>query len=141
MTLKTGPETDRPPVTTRDVSADRVDDKRGPGGDVAKKAGERSDAEVKAGKQRAEAEAKLVEVQRRAERTPVGTWSGELRPAAESSDPTVHRLLAERQGIVSSADLELDPEAEEVRKLQRDVARAQVAEIDALLATYGYTAK
>lgn len=60
-----------------------------------------------------------------------------LAPAAESSDPEVHRLLAERQAHVMNAGLEEDPEQERVRKDARD----QVAEIDRKLADLGVTAK
>jgi hypothetical protein len=89
----------------------------------------RSKAEQDATKQREEAEKRLVELRERNERTPVNTPSGPLRPAAESSDPTVHQLLAQRQAIVENAGLEPDPEAEETLAAQKDVARARVAEI------------
>lgn len=59
-----------------------------------------------------------------------------LAPAAESGDPEVHRLLAERQAHVSNAGLEPDPAQEVVRK----DAKAAIAEIDEKLADLGYTA-
>jgi hypothetical protein len=101
----------------------------------------RSKAEQDATKQREEAEKRLVELRERNERTPVNTPSGPLRPAAESSDPTVHQLLAQRQAIVENAGLEPDPEAEETLAAQKEVARARVAEIDARLESLGYSSK
>jgi hypothetical protein len=63
--------------------------------------------------------------------------AGGLLPAAEASDPTVHRLLAERQAHMSTASIALDPTVEENKK----VALKQVDEIDKQLADLGYTAK
>lgn len=60
-----------------------------------------------------------------------------LLPAAESSDPQVHKLLADRQGHVQTASIELDPTVEENKK----AALAQIDEIDKQLADLGYTAK
>jgi hypothetical protein len=101
----------------------------------------RSKAEQDAVNARAEAEKRLVELREQNERTPVNTATGPLRPAAESSDPTVHKLLAERQAVVDNAGLEPDEEAEKLIAAQKDVARARVAEIDARLESLGYGSK
>jgi transcription initiation factor TFIID subunit TAF12 len=59
-----------------------------------------------------------------------------LIPAAEASDPEVHRLLAERQVHMSNAAVE-PPDVAESRK----AAQARVDEIDDQLADLGYSAK
>lgn len=62
---------------------------------------------------------------------------GDLLRAGEATDPTVQKLLAERQAHVSNAGLEVDPAVAE----QRKAALKQIAAIDEQLEELGYTAK
>ena len=61
----------------------------------------------------------------------------QLSPAAESSDPDVHQLLARRQAAVSNL---ADATADEAAKAKADEARKQVEEIDKQLADLGVSA-
>lgn len=60
-----------------------------------------------------------------------------MAPAAESSDPLVHKLLADRQGHASVAYVEEDPSIAERKK----AALAAISDIDEQLADLGFTAK
>jgi hypothetical protein len=59
----------------------------------------------------------------------------DLAPAGESGDPTVHKLLADRQGH----SMVLTPEPD--HQARRDAAQAAIDEIDRALAGLGFTAK
>jgi hypothetical protein len=62
---------------------------------------------------------------------------GTLLRAAESSDPRVHQLLAQREAHVSNGGLEDDPQIEENRK----IALAAIKVVDDELAELGFIAK
>lgn len=64
-------------------------------------------------------------------------YRGNLSPASESSDPTVHSLLAQRAAHESNASTDIDPAIKE----QRDAANKAIKEIDDKLADLGYSAK
>lgn len=61
-----------------------------------------------------------------------------LVPAAESGDPDVHRLLAERQAAQSNLD-DLTPSEDD--KAKAKAAREQMADVDKRLAELGVTAQ
>jgi len=60
-----------------------------------------------------------------------------LAPAGESTDPDVHRLLAERQAALSNLAAATPSDDD---KAKAKAAREQVEEIDAQLADLGVTA-
>jgi hypothetical protein len=59
----------------------------------------------------------------------------DLAPAGQSGDPTVHKLLAERQGHLLALTPDPDYQA------RRDAAQAAIDEIDKSLADLGFSAK
>lgn len=61
---------------------------------------------------------------------------GDLAPAGQSGDPTVQKLLAERQGHVSN----MSPDDPEVA-LRRKAAQEAIDGIDEKLADLGYAAQ
>lgn len=69
---------------------------------------------------------------------PVVEKPAALVPAAESGDPDVHRLLAERQVAQSTLDA-ATPSADV--KAKAEAARKQIAAVDDQLAKLGVTAK
>lgn len=66
---------------------------------------------------------------------PSAPASPALTPAAESGDPDVHRLLAERQAHLQNIQPE-DPDL----AARREVAKKAIEDIDKHLAELGYTA-
>lgn len=64
--------------------------------------------------------------------------ASKLAPAAESGDPDVHRLLAERQTAQTNLAAATPDDA---AKARAETARRQIDAIDAQLADLGYTAR
>lgn len=64
---------------------------------------------------------------------------GDLARAGESGDPVVHKLLADRQGLVSNL-ASMRPEPSALDEDAAGIVEAQIRDIDDRLAELGYTA-
>lgn len=84
-------------------------------------------------------EAKRAADQAKADKEAKGKVKGPLAPAAESGDPEVQKLLADRQGHLSNLS-SLRPEPSPLNADAADVVEAKIRDIDERLAELGYTA-